>query len=153
MERRNRNRGYQQLVVWQDAIHYFALTRKVFGRNVPFSEGKLVAQQLASVDSVHRNIAEGYCRRSVKEYIHFLYIALGSLGESVSAQIAYQEAGQLTAENFEELDALAFKIENGMLRLIQSLERKRNDNDWTDSLIVEESNAVYNADNEEPKAL
>ena len=39
---------------------------------------------IASADSVHRNIAEGYCRRSIREYIYHLYIALASLGESVS---------------------------------------------------------------------
>ncbi len=140
--RKNKNRGYQQLVVWEDAVRYYELTAKVF-QSGPFELGKIRSQQLASVDSIHRNIAEGYCRRSVKEYIQHLYIALGSLGESVSAQIAYRNASQLSPESFEELDALAFKIENGMLRLIQSLERKRHDNQWTDSLIVEESNEAY----------
>ena len=143
MERRNKNRGYQQLVVWQDAVDYYKLTTESF-RPVGFEMGRIVSQQLASVDSVHRNIAEGYCRRSIKEYIHYLYIALGSLGESVSAQIAYAKSNQLSSEHFEKLDALAYKIKNGMLRLVQSLEVKRNQNDWTDSLIVEESNATYN---------
>lgn len=143
MMRKNKNRGYQQLVVWQDAVTYYKLTTESF-RPAGFEMGRIVSQQLASVDSVHRNIAEGYCRRSIKEYIHYLYIALGSLGESVSAQIAYSEAGQLASEQFEKLDALAYKIENGMLRLVQSLEAKRNQNDWTDTLIVKESNTTYN---------
>jgi four helix bundle protein len=141
--RRNKNRGYQQLVIWQDALAYYKLTTEGF-RPTGFEMGRIVSQQLASVDSVHRNIAEGYCRRSIKEYIHFLYIALGSLGESVSAQIAYSQAGQLSAGHFEELDAIAYKIENGMLRLVQTLETKRNQNDWNDTLIVEESNNAYN---------
>ena len=143
MQRRNKNRGYQQLVVWQDAVQYYRLTVAWF-RPAGFELGRIVSQQLASVDSVHRNIAEGYCRRSIKEYIHYLYIALGSLGESVSAQIAYAESAQLSPEDFEQLDALAYKIENGMLRLIQRLEMKRNQSDWTDTLVVEESNNAYN---------
>ena len=147
MTRRNKNRGYQQLVVWQDAVDYYKLTTESF-RPAGFEMGRIISQQLASVDSVHRNIAEGYCRRSIKEYIHYLYITLGSLGESVSAQIAYAEADQLASRQFEQLDALAYKIENGMLRLVQSLETKRNQNDWTDSLIVEESNATYNQPNQ-----
>lgn len=109
MTRGNKNRGYQQLVVWQDALNYYKLTTELF-RPAGFEMGRIVSQQLASVDSVHRNIAEGYCRRSIKEYIHFLYIALGSLGESVSAQIAYSHAGQLSSDHFEEFDALAYKI-------------------------------------------
>ena len=96
MTRRNKNRGYQQLVVWQDAVDYYKLTTESF-RPAGFEMGRIVSQQLASVDSVHRNIAEGYCRRSIKEYIHYLYITLGSLGESVSAQIAYAEADQLAS--------------------------------------------------------
>ncbi|TVP80343.1 MAG: four helix bundle protein [Puniceicoccaceae bacterium] len=143
MKRRNKNRGYQQLIVWQDAVAYYKLTAESF-RPAGFEMGRIVSQQLASADSVHRNIAEGYCRRSIKEYIHYLYIALGSLGESVSAQFAYLEAGQLSPEEYEKLDALAYKIENGMLRLVQSIELKRDQNDWTDTLIVEESNATYN---------
>lgn len=31
-----------------------------------------------------------------------------------------------------------------MLRLIQSLQNKRDQNDWTDTLIAEESNIIYN---------
>ena len=104
---------------------------------------RIAAQGMASVDSVHRNIAEGYCRRSIREYIHYLYIALGSLGESVSGYHAYSVAHQLAEEDFEVLDQLAFKLENGLLRLIESLERKRDSGTWTDSLIVQESNAVY----------
>ncbi len=43
----------------------------------------------------------------------------------------------------EVLDQLAFKLENGLLRLVEALERKRDTGVWTDTLIVQESNAVY----------
>ena len=140
--RRNRNRGYQQLHVWQDAIELYRLVCEVF-RPFPYELKKVASQNIASVDSVHRNVAEGYCRRSIKEYIQHLYIALGSLGESVSGFIACHTAQQLSDENFERLDALAFKIENGTLKLIASLEEKREADDWIDTLILKESNAVY----------
>lgn len=86
--RRNRNRGYQKLTVWNDAIEYYVLTCEVF-RSWPYDLKRVISQQIASVDSVHRNIAEGYCRRSIKEYLNFLNISLGSLGESVSGLCAY----------------------------------------------------------------
>lgn len=117
MQRRNKNRGYQHLYVWGDAIE--------------------------SADSVHRNIAEGYCRRSLNEYIQFLYIALASLGEFVSGYYAFKAAEQINAASFEILDALAFKLENGLLKLVESLERKREQGDWIDTLIVRESNESY----------
>lgn len=141
--RRNKNRGYQQLRVWQDSIDLYRLNCEAF-RAFPFEMKKVSGQQLASVDSVHRNIAEGYCRRSIREYLNFLNIALGSLGESVSGLHAFRKAGQISPEDFEEIDSLAFKLENGLLKLAQSLEHKRNQGDWIDSLIVEESNVAYN---------
>ena len=68
------------------------------------------------------------------------------LGESVSDLYAYHKANHIGQENFERLDALAYKLGNGMLKLVESLERKRNDNDWTDTLVFNESNEVYYAD-------
>jgi len=85
----------------------------------------------------------GYCRRSINEYIKFLYIALGSLGESVSGLYACKEANQISVENFERLDGLAFKLENGLLKLVQSLEEKRELGEWTDHLMVKENNIAY----------
>lgn len=140
--KRNKNRGYQQLRVWEDAVALYRLSCEVF-RPFPYDLRRMASQAIASSDSVHRNIAEGYCRRTIREYLNFLNIALGSLGESVSGFIAYHRAGQLTDDQFRALNDLAFKLENGLLRLVESLERKRDNGDWTESLIVRESNEVY----------
>ncbi len=142
MYRKNKNRGYRSLYVWKDAKKLFGITTMIF-RNPPFEYGKIYSNQLASVDSVHRNIAEGYCRRGIKEYIQFLYIALASLGEAVSASEVYHESGLISEVQYEEWDKLAFKMENGLLRLIKSLQQKREDGDWNDTLMVEESNVHY----------
>jgi four helix bundle protein len=108
---------------------------------------RVAGQAIASADSIHRNIAEGYCRRSIREYIQHLYIAVSSLGESVSGYHAYLKADQLSEENFEVLDRQAFKLENGLLRLIESLERKRDSYAWAETLIISESNAIYMSEN------
>jgi four helix bundle protein len=139
---RNRNRGYQQLRVWQDATGFYALNARVF-RSWPFELKKVASQAVASPDSIHRNIAEGYARRSIREYIQFLYIAAGSLAESVSGFHAYAKAEQITTEQFNELNDLAYKLENGLLRLIESLERKKSDGDWVDTLVLKDSNDAY----------
>ena len=139
---RNVNRGYRKLIVWQDAVEYYVLTCRVF-RPFCYELRRVAANQIACVDSVHRNIAEGYCRRSIKEYLQSLNIALGSLGESVSGLHAYRKAEQITGEQFVPADELAYKLENGLKRLIESLERKRDAGDWNSSFILKESNAVY----------
>jgi four helix bundle protein len=135
--RRNKNRGYQQLRVWQDAIELYRRVCEVV-RPWRFEYKKIASQLMASTDSVHRNTAEGYCRRSIHEYLNFLNFALGSLGESVSSFHAYRTAGQIDELTFETLDSLAYRLENSLLRLVESLERKRERGDWIDTLIDEE---------------
>lgn len=143
-ERKNRNRGYQQLLVWQDAIELYGLTWGVV-RGWPFESKKLASQSLASADSVHRNIAEGYCRRTIREYLQHLNIALGSLGETLSGFIAYARTGQIEQSIFEQLDEVIFRLENRLLKLVESLERKRDSGDWAETLVREDS-VQYSAD-------
>ena len=121
--RKNKNRGYQKLRAWNDAIDFYVETTKIF-RKFPYELKRISSQAISSSDSVHRNIAEGYCRRSIHEYLNFLNIALGSLGESVSGLFVYRKSGQITEDEFQKLDSLAFKLENGLLKLVESLERK-----------------------------
>jgi len=144
---KNKNRGYQQLRVWHDAVQFYGLNARVFGR-FPDMLRRVASQAIGSSDSIHRNIAEGYCRRSLREYLNFLNIALGSLGESVSGLEAYRRAGQISDADFTQLNELAFKLENGLLRLVQSLERKQMTGDWIDKLIVKETNDLYGSSNE-----
>src|SRR5437867_4450945 len=121
MMRKNINRGYQRLIVWQDARDLYILTCRIF-RKFPYDLRRVTSNQIASIDSVHRNIAEGYCRRSLNEYLQSLNIALASLGESVSGTHVYRQADQISEEEFEAWDVLAYKLENGMKKLIESLQ-------------------------------
>ena len=143
--RRNKNRGYQKLTVWNDAVEYYTKTCETF-RRFPHELRRVADHAVTAADSVHRNIAEGYCRRSINEYLNFLNIALGSLGESVSGLYAYRKSEQVPLEEFEALDSLAYKLENGLLKLVERLERKKEQGDWIDHLIVKESNAAYGND-------
>ena len=149
ISRKGMMRGYKKLRVWQDARELYVLTWHVF-EGFPYELSRIRSQQLASVDSVHRNIAEGYCRRSLKEYIQFLNIALGSLGESASALDVYVAAGHISDKQFETLDSLTWKLENGLKKLVESLQEKPQ-GDWSDSFVLKESNVLYvatgNADN------
>src|SRR5262245_8771491 len=144
---KNKNRGYQQLRVGQDAVEYYSLRWQVF-REFPYELKRVASQAIASADSIHRNIAEGYCRRSLREYLHFLNISLGSLGESVSGLFADLKAEQISTADFDRLNQLAFKLENGLLKLVESLERKEQAGDWIDHLIIKESNLAYGGDSE-----
>ncbi len=140
--KKNKNRTYQQLHVWQDAILYYEGTCKVFSK-LPYVYRRVASQQIACTDSIHRNIAEGHCRRSIKEYLQFLYIALGSLGESVSGLNACKAAGQITNQIFEKFDSHAYKLENGLLKLIKGIQEKKENEEWIDTLMVKDLNEIY----------
>lgn len=45
--------------------------------------------------------------------------------------------------DFGALNNLAFRLEKGLLKLAESLERKQEAGDWSDPLVVKESNVAY----------
>jgi four helix bundle protein len=128
-ELRNKNRGYMNLIVWQKAIELFDLAWKI-----SFVEGKidfkLRSQFVDAAPSVSANISEGYGRRSVNEYIQFLYYALRSMAEAMTRAIGLKQTGQNTEDRFREFDALHYEIENRLVRLIEKIEQKRDTGEW-----------------------
>ena len=46
------------------------------------------------------------------------------------------------------MNALAYKLENGLLKRVESLERKEISGDWIDHLILKESNVIYGTNSE-----
>ncbi len=80
MDRKNINRGFKKLRVWQDAASLYVLACKIFA-DFPFELKKVAGNSIDAAHSISRNISEGYCRRSLKEYLNYLNIALGSCGE------------------------------------------------------------------------
>src|SRR5256885_16782881 len=79
-KRRNLNRGYMKLEVWQRGMDLFELAFRL-ARHV--SDFKLKSQFTDAAQSVGGNVSEGYGRRSLAEYLQFLYIAKGSLAEAL----------------------------------------------------------------------
>jgi hypothetical protein len=65
------------------------------------------------------------------------------LGESVSGIHAYRKTQQISENDFQKLDALAYKLENELLRLVESLEVKRERKEWTDHLMTKDTTAEY----------
>jgi len=132
MDRKNINRGFKKLKVWEDAVNLYILALKIFSK-FPFELKKIVSNALDAVHSISRNISEGYCRRSLKEYLNHLNIALGSCGEFHSCYESFRKAGQITEGDYEELDKLHYKVENGLLKLIESLQKKQRLGHWEES--------------------
>ncbi len=128
-ERKNINRGFKQLHVWQDAVDLYVLACKHL-MNAPWELRKTFANCIDSSHSISRNIAEGYARRSLKEYLNFCNIALASSGEFHSCLVSFLKAGQISESTFEEIDILHYKAENELIQLIKSLQIKLKEKDW-----------------------
>lgn len=124
MVRKNINRGFKSLRVWKDAVSLYVLAYKMLSK-FPFELKKIASNSLDAAHSISRNIAEGYCRRSLKEYLNYLNFALGSSGEFHSCVESFRQSGQIGFEEYDELDRLHYKVENELLKLIESLEKKQ----------------------------
>lgn len=132
MDTNNINRGFTKLRVWQDAIELYVLTCKYFC-NSTFELKKTYGNAIDAAHSISRNIAEGYCRKSIREYLNFLNIALGSSGEFYSCLVSFKQANQINELIFDEINQLHYKTENELLALIKSLQKKLKEGTWQDS--------------------
>jgi four helix bundle protein len=132
MERKNINRGFKKLRVWQDAVSLYILASELFSK-FPYTHRRVAANGIDAAHSISRNVAEGYCRRSIKEYMNHLNIALGSCGEFHSCYDSCKQADQITDEEYEKLDNLHYKVENELIKLIKSLQKKQKDGDWAET--------------------
>jgi len=126
---KNINRGYRKLIVWQEAIELYAFVKKKLNtiKTISF---KVIAQIEDSIFSVHSNIAEGYCRRHLKENIQFNSIALSSLGENYSQIFALLISEDIDRKWFDEYDQLHYSLENKLINLNKSFIKKLNNGDW-----------------------
>ena len=137
---KNINRGYMKLDVWQKAIELHRLICKTIeSANVDY---KSKSQIVDAVQSVSSNISEGYSRRSIKEYLQSLYISLASLSETLTRSIGLLTTKRITQVQFHEIDALHYEIENKLLRLVESLQKKKDEGTWNDRVF--ENIADYN---------
>ena len=150
--RKNKNRGYRKLRAWQKAVELYALIcEKV--KEIPGHPYRLIDQIMDAASSISSNIAEGYCRRSLKEYLHFLNIALGSRGEVYTRCYACYKAGQFSEKTFDEIDAKHYETEGDLLRLVESLQKKQLEGEWQDNFILRETDAEYLIEESEGEGL
>ena len=130
-QRRNLNRGYMKLEVWQRGMDLFEMAWRLSQQVRDF---KLKSQFVDAAQSVSANVSEGYGRRTLPEYIQFLYTGKGSLAETLTRACGMRPVGLFADADFQEFDKLHYEVENKLLALIQSLEAKRETGGWIDSL-------------------
>jgi four helix bundle protein len=141
---KNINRGYRKLEVWKEAVELYSFVKKKI-KTLKDLTFKVKAQIEDSAMSVSSNIAEGYCRRHLKENIQFNTIALASLGENYAQIFNLFNAEELDEEWFDEYDKIHYSLENKLIKLNKtSIENLMNSYDWKNDYQVRELIEKYN---------
>jgi four helix bundle protein len=115
--------SYRDLIVWQKSI---LLVKKIYtvSKQFPKEEKYVMSPQIRkSAISVPSNIAEGYGRRSRKDYVRFLQISLGSLYElNTQVEILFP-LEYIINEEYLGLQKDLIEIEKMLNSLISSIRR------------------------------
>ncbi len=96
-------RRFEDLKVWQEA---HALTLEVYRVTAEFPEGErfgLASQLQRAASSVAANIAEGFGKRSRKEFMRYLEVSNGSLEEARYFLILSRDLKYLEPKKFSVL--------------------------------------------------
>ena len=115
-------KSHKDLDVWQAAVNLATQVYKLTTKYPKEEIYGLVSQMRRSSISIASNIAEGAARASNKEFIQFLYIALGSASEldtqiEISKQIGYSQKG---LDKIQEQLTIISKMIQGLIRSVKA---------------------------------
>lgn len=113
--------GYEKLDVWKKSM---ILVTEVYilVKLLPKEETYALSDQIRrSVVSVPSNIAEGSSRNSKKEFVQFLYIALGSLCELETQPLIAKNIGYI--EDINNMQSKTMQIKKMINALITSIKK------------------------------
>lgn len=112
---------YKELIVWQKgyrlSLEIYKITKE-FPRDELYG---LTSQLRRASISIPSNIAEGNVRNSTKEYIQFLYIALGSSVEIQTQLSIAHDLQYLETKHFTEIIFLVEEITKMLNAIIKKL--------------------------------
>lgn len=115
--------SFKELIVWQKSV---VLVKEVYKATDKFPKAEmfgLTSQMRRAAVSIPSNIAEGYKRRNLGEYIQFLSIAEASAAELetqiIIAKDIYSNINYRTAEN------LLLEAQKMLIVLIRKLDATR----------------------------
>lgn len=112
-----KHQQFEDLRVWQAAQDLYKCTSKSFKNNKSYF---FRDQILKAALSVSNNIAEGFERKSNKEWVYFLYVAKGSCGEVRSMLYLAEDQNMISKTEMEEMKKMALSVSKMIGALIAS---------------------------------
>lgn len=114
--------SFEQLEVYQKALDFSVSVIDVVDQlDTPRKHYRLIEQLESSSTSVALNISEGKGRFSKKEFKHFLYIARGSLYETIAMLQILKKKKWLNESHYAKLYSQAEEISRMLSGLINSI--------------------------------
>lgn len=121
--------GFRKLIVWRNSYSLRSLIYKI-SKRFPKIEFRRVSQMRDAARSVKQNIQEGYKRGTAGEYIQFLNISRGSLGELSGDIEDCREDRLITEDEYKKLDELCGKTDYLLTRQIQAILKMQREGTW-----------------------
>jgi len=115
---------FEDLECWQQARELAQLVYKATNRSKFRRDLRLSGQIQAAAGSCMANIAEGFIRRSDKEFIQFLFIAMASAAEVQSHLYIALDQAYIDQNQFDEIYNQADKTAKIISGLIKYLRTK-----------------------------
>jgi four helix bundle protein len=117
-------KNYKELKVWQKS-YQLSLELYKITKGFPGDEKYgLTSQMRRAAVSVPSNIAEGYGRKTTRDYVRSLYLAYGSNCELETQILLSGDLGYIKAQEKEMLQKNVGEVERMLKALIKSLEEK-----------------------------
>jgi four helix bundle protein len=95
---------FEDIKAWQEARVLAKMVYGVVNSDQHFDSDYRFREQIQSAAvSIMSNIAEGFSRRTTKEFVQFLFIAKGSVAEVQSQLYVALDQSYINEEKFDEL--------------------------------------------------
>ena len=114
---------FEDILAWQKAKE---VTKKIYILLAQTEDYGFKDQiQRAAVSVMNNNVAEGFERRSDKEFKHFLFVAKGSCGEVRSMLILAKELDYIKSDICDDLILETEKISKMLSNFIKVLDESK----------------------------
>ncbi|WP_300433901.1 four helix bundle protein [Christiangramia sp.] len=113
--------SFEEIKAWQKARELNSEIYEISNDGLFKTDFDLKSQIRRSSISISSNIAEGFERGTIKEFIRFLYIAKASAGEFRSQLYLAYDLRYIKDENFERLNSRVSDISKMISGLIKYL--------------------------------
>lgn len=114
---------FEEIEAWQKARQLTKRIYQISAKGVLSRDFALRDQVRRASVSIMSNIAEGYERGGTKEFLQFLSVAKGSVGEVRSHLYVALDQGYITDDSFKELSMQAVEISRMLGGLMNYLRR------------------------------